>query len=202
MPTVEIARFPASDEFVTDPLILEDALETLINTEGVISPHYGLQTEDGRTGYLVVIWKTYEHHMNLMRQPSYPGLIACLTRARSGPLDLQHVDFDNDIAPALEAPATEFAFMTPKPGASIDDFKAKLKVLGDTMTKEGVCRVPLGLGESTEHKGTWVMVIGWDSVQAHKDAVSKGPYPELIKSLQELAYIDLKHANLVKYTKQ
>ncbi|GLB38384.1 hypothetical protein LshimejAT787_0502490 [Lyophyllum shimeji] len=59
MPTVEIIRFPGSDAFVADPgVVLKDALNLLLDTPGVISVHYGVQTEDGTTGYLIVVWET------------------------------------------------------------------------------------------------------------------------------------------------
>ncbi|GLB38386.1 hypothetical protein LshimejAT787_0502510 [Lyophyllum shimeji] len=202
MPSVEIVRFPGSEAFLTDPLVLEDALEILKKADGVIdSPYYGLQTEDGSTGYLIVKWETYEHHMRLTQQPHYQNLISALERARSGPLDLQHVDnFDKDVAPSLEAPATEFALITPKDGASLEAFQETLENLGENLLKEKTCH-HVAAGESREKEGTWVMVIGWDSVQAHVTAVAQGVFPELIKNLKNMATIEIKHANLVKYTK-
>ncbi|KAF5382663.1 hypothetical protein D9615_002902 [Tricholomella constricta] len=198
MPTVAVIRFPGSDAFVADPLVLKDALNILVKADGVISTYYGIQTEDGRSGYLVVIWETYEHHMNFKQHVSYPGLLTAVSLARSGPLDIQHVDFDRDAVLSFDVPATELVFMTPKAGVSLDDFHDKLATLREHLIKDTTCHA-IAVGASRENKGTWLMVLGWDSVQAHVDAVSEGIFPELVKNLFAVADIDLKHTNLVKY---
>ncbi|KAG6874134.1 hypothetical protein C0995_005550 [Termitomyces sp. Mi166 len=198
MPTVEIVRFPGSDEFIADNLVLKDCLSTLVKFEGCISSYYGIETEDNRNGYLFVIWETYDHHMKLTKHESYPALLSALKRAQSGPLDVQHVDFDEDAALALSSPATEVVTLVPNPGAA-EESKDLVVKLRENLKVQGVCH-SVALGESRENKGTWFMLLGWDSVQVHYDAVSKGALPEIIKKLYELNTLGLKHVKLTKYT--
>ncbi|KAF8073749.1 hypothetical protein FPV67DRAFT_1650552 [Lyophyllum atratum] len=198
MPIVEIERFLGSDAFVADPLVLKDALDILLDVDGVISVHYGIQTEDGRTGYLIVIWETYERCMDFEQQPSYVELQSCLSLARSSFLDSQHIDFDEDAAPSLEAPTTEIATLNPQPGVSLHNFHIRAMLLREGLVHEETCH-SVAWGESKEKKGSWILAIGWDSMQDHLDAVSTSMFPELIGSLEERAAIYVEHTNLVKY---
>ncbi|KAG6896095.1 hypothetical protein C0992_010346 [Termitomyces sp. T32_za158] len=198
MPTVEIVRFPGSDEFVADNLVIKDCLSKLVDAEGHISTYYGIQTEDNRGAYLFVIWETYDHHMKFTKHESYAAAIASLKRAQAGPLDVQHADFDKDAALAMGAPVTEVVTLIPKPGVDEEarDIVTKLK---ERLNAHGSCYCAT-LGESRENKGTFFMLLGWDSVQAHYDVVNDGVFPEMIKSLYVVNQVELKHAKLIKYT--
>ncbi|KAG6840522.1 hypothetical protein C0991_006195 [Blastosporella zonata] len=198
MPTVEIVRFPGSDAFVDNQLVFKECLSTLIKSEGCISSYYGIQVEDKRTGYLFVIWETYDHHMKLTKHESYPGLIDSLNLARSAPLDVQHVDFDEDAAVAFGSGATEVVTFTPHPDVNLKEAQELVKTLTEQLLAQKACHSVV-VGESREKKGTYFMLVGWDSVQSHLGAVSKDPFPETIKKLHALAEIDLKHTELTKY---
>ncbi|KAG6896094.1 hypothetical protein C0992_010344 [Termitomyces sp. T32_za158] len=197
MPTVEIVRFPGSDEFVADNLVFKDCLSKLVKSEGCISTYYGIQTEDNRSAYLFVIWETYDHHMKFTKHESYPAAIASLKRAQAGPLDVQHVNFDEDAALAMDAPVTEIVTLVPKLGVDEEarDIMTKLK---DKLNAHGSCHCAT-MGESRENKGTFFMLLGWDSVQAHYDVVNNGVFPEMIKGLYAVNQVELKHAKLIKY---
>ncbi|KAG6916916.1 hypothetical protein DXG01_004677 [Tephrocybe rancida] len=203
MPTVEIVRFPGSDDFVADQLVFKECLSTLVKSEGCISPYYGIQTEDNRTGYVFVsacflIWDTYDHHMKLTKHESYPGLITSLKLAQSGPLDVQHVDFDEDAAVAFGSGATEIVTLVPHEGADLKEVEDLTTTLRKYLIAEKTCH-SVTVGESREKKGTYFMLVGWDTVQDHIDAVSKGPFPDIIKKLHALADLKLHHSELTKY---
>ncbi|KAG5339727.1 hypothetical protein C0989_003912 [Termitomyces sp. Mn162] len=201
MPTVEIVRFLGSDEFVADNLVLKDALSIVAKTEGCIRPpYYGIQTEDNRTGYGFVIWESYEHHMKARKKDSYPALLAALKRAHSGPSDVQHADFDVDVEPALDSPVTEVVTLVRKPDVSEKEAMDLVTKLREAMIAQGACH-SVTVGESRENKGTLFLLLGWESVQAHYDAVSKGALPEIIKELYLVNELELKHVKLTKYVK-
>ncbi|KAG5652876.1 hypothetical protein H0H81_003239 [Sphagnurus paluster] len=145
------------------------------------------------------VWESYEHHMKLTQEPAYPEMIKSIAPAVSGPTDLQHVDFDEDATKALDAPATEVVVLTPKSGTAQEDFDAKIATLRESLNKEPACHV-VAVGESREKKGTWFMLIGWDSIEAHMDVAAKDALKEIVKSFFAIADVDLVHTNLVKHT--
>ncbi|RDB18022.1 hypothetical protein Hypma_000708 [Hypsizygus marmoreus] len=200
MPIVEIVKFPGSDAFVADQLVFKSALDILLNAAGVISVYYGKQVEDGTTGYLVVVWETYEDHTRSKEHAKYPDLLESLRLAASGPLDVQHVPFDIDSSAVFGAPATEIAIITPKADASKDVFSSTFRTLREELIKEKSCHSVIW-GESRERSPSIVLAIGWDSVQAHADAVAGGVFPDIIGSLSALADINLTHTSFVKYSK-
>ncbi|KAG6829894.1 hypothetical protein H0H92_003027 [Tricholoma furcatifolium] len=200
MPTVEIVRFPGSDAFVDNPLIMKDCLSILVKSEGCISPYYGVQVEDDRTGYLFVIWETIDHHTKLMNAEVYPELKQSLGLACSGPLDMQHVDFDGDAAAVFASPAMELVTMVPHSGVDLKEFHDLITDLRTNLLAASSCHF-VTLGESTENKGTWFLLVGWDSVEAHYEAVGKGAVVEIIKDLHRVSKIELKHSIISKYTK-
>ncbi|KAG6899231.1 hypothetical protein C0993_012102 [Termitomyces sp. T159_Od127] len=199
MPTVEIVRFPGSDEFVADNLVFKDCLSKLVKSEGCIGVYYGIQIEDNRSGYLFVIWETYDHHMKFTKHESYPAAIASLARAQAGPMDVQHVDFDEDAAIALGAPVTEVVTLEPKSAADKEARSLSVTKLKEKMILQESCH-SFTTGESREKKGTNFVLVGWDSVQAHYDVVEGGVFPEMIKNLHMVNEIELKHTKLTKYT--
>jgi len=137
--------------------------------------------------------------MNFQQHPSYTDLQSFLARARSNPLDVQHVDFQTDVAPVLEAPTTEIGVLTPRRDVPISHFHVTATLLREGLLKEEPCHA-MAWGESRENKGTWVLASGWDSLQAHLDTVSTGGFLDLIDGLEERAAIFIEHTNLVKYT--
>lgn len=112
------------------------------------------------------VWETYEHHKALMERPDYPDLIQALKPAVAGKLDMQHVEFDIDFAAALEAPVTEIAIFKLKPDTSRDKFLSIFKNLREEIIKGESCHSVIW-GESKENSGTFVLMIGWDSIQVY-----------------------------------
>ncbi|KAG6816425.1 hypothetical protein H0H87_006162 [Tephrocybe sp. NHM501043] len=145
-----------------------------------------------------ILWETYDHHQKLKKHESYPGLIASLKLAMSGDLNVQHVDFDEDAAAVFTSGATEVITLTPHPEVELKEFHDTLKTLRELLATENSCKSS-ALGESREKKGTWFWIIGWDSVQAHQDAVAEDAALKVIKQLTSLAEVEVKHVKLVKY---
>ncbi|KAG5638727.1 hypothetical protein H0H81_010710 [Sphagnurus paluster] len=179
MPTVDIVLFPAHASPAT-PLGFEGIVQNVLKTDGMIL-------------------FSYEDHMKLAQDPSYPGMISPLTLAMSGPTDVQHVDFDEDGTKALDAPATEIVLLTLKPDTALADLHSRLKNLKDTVEKVPTCHA-VAVGESRDKNGTWFILMGWDSIQAHKDVAAKPEFQEIGKSLFAIADVNPVHIKLVEHT--
>ncbi|KAG6820223.1 hypothetical protein H0H93_003725 [Arthromyces matolae] len=180
MPTVEVVRFPASDAYVADKLVFKDCLDILVKSEG--------------------LWESYEHHIELTKRDDiYPNLIASIRLAQSGPIDMQHVNFDGDATRALESPVTEVVVLSLKERADGKESRSLVAELGTNLISQKECHSVV-VGESMENKGVVFMLLGWDSVEAHVKAVSEGVFPEIIDKLNALNGIEIAHTKLTRYS--
>ncbi|KAG6849968.1 hypothetical protein H0H93_003157 [Arthromyces matolae] len=105
------------------------------------------------------------------------------------------VNFKGDGIAAMHAPVTELAFITIKPGSSEDDIARYL----DILTGQDTSTVVAATWGRTNVASTWVMVVGWQSKQAHEEVVNN-PTPEfknLIGNLRNLVDVKVMHAELV-----
>ncbi|KAG6840523.1 hypothetical protein C0991_006196 [Blastosporella zonata] len=164
-------------------------------TSSSVRPSQSTQAKGNVLNFCRTAWETYDHHMKLTKHESYPGLIDSLNLASSAPLDVQHVDFDEDAAVAFSSGVTEVAIVTPRSDIDLQEAQELLKTLREHTVAQEACHA-VALGESRENNGTWFIVVGWDSVQSRLDAAGKDPFPEIIKRLHALAEIDLKHTKL------
>ncbi|KAG6840524.1 hypothetical protein C0991_006197, partial [Blastosporella zonata] len=163
-PTVEIVRFPGSDAFLADPLAFKEGLSIATNMEGNIGLHYGVQTEDTSTGHIFVTWESYEHYIESKKLDTFTAFTASLDLARSGPWDVDYVQFGEDVAVAFSSPVTEIATLRLYPDPNnreklLDD----LVTLREYMSAHEECRAYV-IGESKE-KGTVFVLLGWTSVE-------------------------------------
>ncbi|KAF9468498.1 hypothetical protein BDZ94DRAFT_1245503 [Collybia nuda] len=198
MPIVEVVTFPGSDTFIKDQAVSRAVLERLARAEGFISTHNGLQFEDGRTGYLIVVWESYEHHKRLMEHEDYGGLVQSLISSTSGNLEMQHIDFDGDSTLALTSPATEFVTFKAKPNSE-EKLVSAFKRLAGELIKASSCHCVV-FGESREHKGTFMTAIGWDSVEAHQKTVEDEALKAIIDDLYAAADLEIRHTSLVQFS--
>ncbi|KAK7022259.1 hypothetical protein R3P38DRAFT_3195642 [Favolaschia claudopus] len=109
-----------------------------------------------------------------------------------------HINVSVDFNPAFSAPAVEYGVLTLKPGQSAD----KLASLGGELVKmldaaTGV-HAPTLWGQSIEDGNKFLLVVGWDSLEAHQAAVSGGSFSGIITQLTEIAELSVKHAHMKK----
>lgn len=114
----------------------------------------------------LTVWETYEHHQRLMKHANYPDLLRVFKPATIDEFDVQYVDFGVDPVAALEAPVTEIAILKPKMGASKNDFLSNFKNLSEKLIRAESCHSVIW-GESRGHGGSFIAVIGWDSIQVN-----------------------------------
>lgn len=200
MPVVEFASFVASEALLANRDLLAGALDDVSKVNGCLRAYAGLQVEDKKTVYLAIVWETYEAHKTLMDSPEYPALIEKLKPGLGGPLVMNHIPFNEDVTNALSAPTTEVITSKLKDGQAKD---ALLDESASTFTKAlneaaGV-HPPAAVGESKENPGTFIVLIGWDSVEAHLAAREQDPrFKEYAKKAAPLADATVVHVNFVK----
>ncbi|KZT15565.1 hypothetical protein NEOLEDRAFT_1081990, partial [Neolentinus lepideus HHB14362 ss-1] len=197
------------EAYQKDQGVLKGLIEILDATDGKISTYHGPQIEDASQAYSFVctyafpslphrphplpVWQSYEHHIALMNAPIYAKLIETLKPAMGGPFEMIHVKFTKNPTPVLEAPVTEVAFITLKPGKT----KEQVAPLLDQLTSRGLS----AWGPTIEKEDTLVLTFGWASVEEHTEVISKAPEEakKVLASIKELADIKLAHGNLKKY---
>ncbi|EGN98245.1 hypothetical protein SERLA73DRAFT_74474 [Serpula lacrymans var. lacrymans S7.3] len=218
-PVPEIAVFKASDAYKADPSSLHGLFDTLATTEGMSGTYYGFETEDpsnlftvhGITTFLVIsspfliwssipVWDTKEASLAFRNRKDFDDVVAASLPAFGSQPDVSHVQFTSDVIRPLAAPATEFVTFTLKEGQSVENLLPLVKQL-----YEGVAITPTAHGSSwgpvIGKPDVYYGILGWDTVQAHWDAVSAGPLKVIIDNVKEIAAISLVHALLKKYTK-
>jgi len=111
-----------------------------------------------------------------------------------------HVQFDKDPTKPFEAPVTEVLVGTLKHEST--DKKEEMK--GCFAHLAGVLdgtAISATWGQAREDEGLFVIVVGWESIETHREA-GKSTTEEtskVIASLLELATVTVNHTKLVKY---
>ncbi|KAK7060595.1 hypothetical protein VNI00_001361 [Paramarasmius palmivorus] len=157
----------------------------LTGVEGLTRVWAGNQIEDPNYGYYVLEWIGWE-----ARKVLIPSGISTLTLL-SPATDINNV-FD-------DAPVSEFAFATLR-----DPFarEAWLKCLETTlggmkMTKGAIAGVN---GTAKDNDQQYVFVIGWESLDDHKAALSAPYAQDIYNETVRLTEFNAKHARLRRLT--
>ncbi|KAJ6585069.1 hypothetical protein B0H19DRAFT_409464 [Mycena capillaripes] len=199
MPTLQIATFPVSEAFVSKPEIFKAPMDVIKTAEGHISSFYGLQVEDTKTGYFVSVWESYEHHQKLIGEPSYASIIEALKPAVSGKLQRNHINVAGDVDTALSSPAVEFVVFTVKPDASAEKLETLLGELAKGLDAAAGAHPPCVWGQGIEDK-TKFLLVGWDTVDAHWEAVKEGTgLYATIGQIKEVAGLTIGHSHVKKH---
>jgi len=199
MPCLQIASFPVSDAFLSNPGIFKAPLNAIKTADGHISSFYGLQVEDGKTGYFLSVWESYEHHQKFIQEPSYANLIETLKPAVSGKLERDHINVAGDVDTALSSPAVEFVIFTLKADGSAEALTSLLEELGKGLDVAVGAHPPCAWGQSVEHKSKFLLVVGWDTVAAHWEAVKEGTALHgTIVQIKALADLSIGHSTTFK----
>ncbi|KAF8645152.1 hypothetical protein AX16_007980 [Volvariella volvacea WC 439] len=218
MPVLEICSYVASEAFIMDPLVHRKALEMVTTAEGYHGLYTGLQSEDRKTGYLLVgevsikcvlvlcfmpltVWETYEHHKKFIERPDYGNAMAEFMKAvePGTQLDVEHFTYDGPyLLPALISPVTEIVFITP-PADKLDEAVGYHINLLAELAKAKCCHSPQR-GMSIENPNKMVGVVGWDSIELHYAIVSPPTPQEYVKALTQISEAGLVHVTLSKFS--
>ncbi|KAJ7695638.1 hypothetical protein B0H17DRAFT_1054959 [Mycena rosella] len=178
MPAIQIASFPASDAFLealaSDPEKIKAPLTGLLAAKGHTGSFFGLQVENGKTVYFVSVWESLEAHQAFTKDPNYGELIEKIKPAAAGPMERHHIDIKADAGTALASPATEFVVFTLKAGGTADKLVPLLEELGKGLDIAAGAHAPCVWGQCVEDKTKFLLIVGWDTVAAHWEAVKEG----------------------------
>ncbi|KAJ7069763.1 hypothetical protein C8F01DRAFT_527375 [Mycena amicta] len=177
MPCIQIAGFPISEAFVSSPDTFKAPLDVIKTAQGHIKSYYGVQVEDKQSGYFVSVWETYEDHLKLIAEPGYQSLVQILRPATidSSKFNRNHIDVSTDPLAALSSPAVEFVVFTLKNGPTdADKLVPLLTELESGLNAAAGAHPPCIWGQSREDKSKFLLVVGWDTVEAHWEAVKEG----------------------------
>ncbi|KAI0269756.1 hypothetical protein BC834DRAFT_863201 [Gloeopeniophorella convolvens] len=194
----EFVFWPAGDGYRNDQSVSNPAFQFLKDHKAEAIFH-GLQVEEPAFG-LIVVWDKIQVHKDLMADAvEYPKLLNLLKPTMGGgDIDMSHVDFLIDPTPAFKAPITEIAFTSPKTPEDKEAVQARLEQIvslanGPTKTAFGAAYGPV-----VEKPDTFVLVVGWDSVEAHLAA--REANKELTGAAGKIANVKVRHVALSPYT--
>jgi len=199
MPVVQIATFPVSDAFVSNPDIFKAPLGLIKSAEGHQSSFYGLKVEDQKTGYYVSVWETYEHREKFAKNPSYASLIEQLKPAVSGQFVRDHITVTGNPHAALSSPAVEFAAFTLKADGSAEKLSSVFEELAIGLDAAAGAHPPCVWGRSIENPNKFFMIVGWDSVEAHLEIARGGSLHSFVEQIKAVADISIAHSGLKKH---
>ncbi|KAG1765600.1 hypothetical protein EV702DRAFT_1151511 [Suillus placidus] len=199
-PVTKIMYFKTSSSYLQDPSRLISELATTSSAdkiEGLSKAYLGFETEDPSNAFWVFEWASVSAHDTYRQTDTFKATqVAAQQVFASKPTDVL-VNFP-DASQIFSAPVTEFVTFTLKEGVNMDalqplvtQLQAKLQ---GTANFYGSSWAPV-IDEPNVVHG----VLGWESVQAHWDAVSSGPLKEIIDEVKKVADLWLVHAILTQY---
>lgn len=101
----------------------------------------------------------------MTERDDYPAFVESLKPTLASPLRIQHVEFDGDATAALTAPITEITVAKPKEGNTVADIEVVIAELKKNSHLVKGAYPPLAWGKVQQEAGTYVLAIGWDSVE-------------------------------------
>ncbi|PFH54111.1 hypothetical protein AMATHDRAFT_884 [Amanita thiersii Skay4041] len=194
MTVIELLRFPASDTVLADISIVRPVFDLLKTAPGYIAAHFGV---DGKNGYVIVIWETYEHHKQLMDSPSYSQIIAAFSPFHTGPYVMEHIAIDKDITPALTAPVTELTLLKCKGSKPQKYYESAAQRIIDALSSAKGAHPNACWGVSKENPDNLYTIVGWDSVEA--SAVSQDSLKSAVEEVDANFELSIAHAKLTKH---
>jgi len=201
MTVTELLCFRASEVFLANPNLLDEAKKELLGIKGLVSAHRGIQVEDGITAYALFEWETIQDHMNLKNDKSrYEPLMNQLRLAIAGQYEVQHIELKQDPSKAMSAPTTEFVRLTLKEGKSKEELVSLLDKISKELDGAKGAYPPATWGPSVENEGTFIHLVGWDNVEAHMEAIQANIdiFKSYIGPLSEIADIKQWHVKLTQ----
>ncbi|KAF8158878.1 hypothetical protein K438DRAFT_2025958 [Mycena galopus ATCC 62051] len=193
-------HIPVSETFVSNPDLFNAPLGLIKAAEGHKGSFGGVQVEDKKTGYFVSVWESYELHLKLVNDPSYADIIAALKPAVGGEFVRDHINVAGDPLTALSSPAVEFVVFKLKAGASTEKLSSLLEELAQGLDTAAGAHPPCAWGQSIEEKSKFLLIVGWDTVEAHWEAVKEGTslHGTVVK-IKDVADLSIGHAHVKKH---
>ncbi|THH13878.1 hypothetical protein EW146_g6390 [Bondarzewia mesenterica] len=219
----EISWFTSSNEYQQDPCAANRGLALLSSANGMHGNYRGSYVEEPSTVVMIngshalridasssnCVETTHMKPGNQIPRmkclPFLPCTMHSVKRSsRASRTNVRQPVYNSrhSTSGALVAPTTEFAFISLKEGAT----REVLDMLVGTLQAE-LSKAPGSFGSAwgwpgeLERERMCVGVIGWDSIDAHWEAVSAAPLSTIIKQIKQIADVELRHSHLTKYVK-
>ncbi|KAG1881980.1 hypothetical protein C8R48DRAFT_682965 [Suillus tomentosus] len=199
-PVTQIMYFKTSSSYLQDPsrLISELATKSGVDKiEGFSKAYLGFETEDPTNAFWVFEWTSKAAHDTYHQTDTFKATQAASRQVFASRPTHTFAGFSNP-SRIFSAPVTEFVTFTLKKGVSMDALQPLVKQLQAKLQ-----------GTPKFYGSSWAPVIdkpnvihgvlGWESVQAHWDAVSSGPSKQIIDEVKKIADLWLVHAILTPY---
>ncbi|KJA21167.1 hypothetical protein HYPSUDRAFT_187695 [Hypholoma sublateritium FD-334 SS-4] len=197
MPAHEIVSFPATDAFAADPIgVLKTAAEFFATVEGCLGVYAGLAEEE-KTGSILIIWETLEHHKALVKRPGYPEILG-VKPAINGESKIYHIDFNHSPKAAVTAPTTEVLVLTLKEGKTKEQLDTILAATDPKIIADDGVFGPSAWGATQESEGVVVLLLGWESSKKHLEVIGKPTHTTFVESLKETADTKVVHVSFKK----
>ncbi|KAL1301659.1 hypothetical protein AAFC00_005879 [Neodothiora populina] len=215
MPIAELATIPlkAGTNIVdqssqTGGAFKSAVIDVVSKQEGFQTLFYGREVESPDVAQLIVNWESLEAHQKFMKVPAYQPMVEKLTALMDGGLSMTHFDFPSSAAQAipLSAPVTEMAtfYVNFEDKASYQSIIEKFSSSISEFKPVGFLGVASGWSlEDVEHEGLGagkqgkaiLLILGWQSVDAHKAYNETDHFKDAIKQLGTAKGFTLHHTS-------
>ncbi|KAI6121032.1 hypothetical protein EV401DRAFT_1952933 [Pisolithus croceorrhizus] len=194
----EILHFTVSEELESGRANLDNVRKLLSNVEGLNQSYFGPEAEDPSVLFIVNDWKSKDAHAKFLDSPEGAAFEPALLPLSASPL-VHHFALFDEIESRLTAPITEFVTFTLKQGNTTDELKPLVQDLYEKLKGSkmfyGSSWAPVANRANMYHG-----ILGWDTVEAHWDAVKDGPPKAVIDEIKKVADLWLVHAALQPLT--
>ncbi|KAG2153121.1 uncharacterized protein EDB93DRAFT_1082595 [Suillus bovinus] len=195
-PVTKIMQFKPSPSYLQDPSRFVSELAAKSSAETIDGAYHGLEVEDPSNAFWVFEWASLSAHGAHHQTDDFKAVKETVKQIHTTEPTHMFVHF-SDPSRIFSAPVTEFVTFTLKEGINMDALQPLVEQLQDKLqgTPEfyGSSWAPVVDKPNVVHG-----VLGWESVQAHWDAVSSGPLKEIIDKVKEVADLWLVHAKLTQ----
>ncbi|KAI0781997.1 hypothetical protein C8Q75DRAFT_737811 [Abortiporus biennis] len=201
MSVVEINRFTILDASIADPKNILSICKDTKQADGCQKIYYGIQYEES-VMHLIVVWESVDHYKAFIGDNSktvHLPIMSGLAEFGKSTHEILHVDFTLDPVPLLQAPITEFTYITLKPNVAVQDF-AELMDLVVEKSKGFIEGLGTSWGRTLEHENLFVLLMGWYSYADHmKNIAENEDQKVLTPRLLELGDFTLTHVELTEF---
>ncbi|KAL0948780.1 hypothetical protein HGRIS_008910 [Hohenbuehelia grisea] len=195
---VTLATFNASDAFLANQSIANGPLGALTLIEGgrsKIDTYYGIQIEDGKTGYVLAVFKG-NHPTERAPNAVIKKLLAKLAK---GDILVEHIKLNGDPTPVTAAPATEIISIDILPGHTLDDATALFNQLARRLNEiTGKWGQP-HWGPVIEDSTKVHFLLGWDSVEADNESLDDPELQEIFAQVLQIVSGFSRHADFTQH---
>ncbi|KAG2009904.1 hypothetical protein CC2G_012778 [Coprinopsis cinerea AmutBmut pab1-1] len=192
----EIIWFTPSEEYLDDPSVVLDTIHQQSVHKGLLGSYYGAELDNPATGVWVMAWQSLAKHQSFMEEESYMDFILPVTDSMVGAGRITQLSLDHgDLQRALNAPVTQFIYITVRP---LHDREYELQPLISLLQTE--LKIVPGCmsscwGSSIEDDHLEIGVVGWRSM-ADRNAAVKGRLSSTIRRIRELCTVEIRYAKL------